>query len=66
MENLTKILGGKAILNGLDLQIETGETLVLLGRSGTGKSVTLRHIVGLMTPDGGRVEVLGKEISGHS
>ena len=66
LENLTKILGGKAILNGLDLQIETGETLVLLGRSGTGKSVTLRHIVGLMTPDGGRVEVLGKEISGHS
>jgi phospholipid/cholesterol/gamma-HCH transport system ATP-binding protein len=66
LENLTKILGGKAILNGLDLQIETGETLVLLGRSGTGKSVTLRHIVGLMTPDSGRVEVLGKEISGHS
>ena len=41
LENLTKILGGKAILNGLDLQIETGETLVLLGRSGTGKSVTM-------------------------
>ncbi|MEE2890498.1 MAG: ABC transporter ATP-binding protein [Planctomycetota bacterium] len=65
LENVHKKLGGRVILDGLDLTVQQGETLVILGRSGTGKSVTLRHIVGLMTPDQGRVEVLGQEISSH-
>lgn len=65
LENVHKTLGGRAILNGLTLEVKNGETLVILGRSGTGKSVTLRHIVGLMIPDEGRVEVLGQEISSH-
>ncbi|MGE4619546.1 MAG: ATP-binding cassette domain-containing protein [Planctomycetota bacterium] len=63
LKNVHKTLGGRAILDGLTLEIKSGETLVILGRSGTGKSVTLRHIVGLMTPDHGNVEVLGQEIS---
>jgi phospholipid/cholesterol/gamma-HCH transport system ATP-binding protein len=63
LENVHKKLGGRTILDGLDLEVKQGETLVILGRSGTGKSVTLRHIVGLMTADQGRVEVLGHEIS---
>lgn len=66
LENVTKVLSGRAILSELNLSIEEGETLVLLGRSGTGKSVTLRHIVGLMQPDNGRVEVLGQSLTGAS
>jgi len=63
LENVTKVLSGRKILSDLSLSIDNGETLVLLGRSGTGKSVTLRHLVGLMQPDAGKVEVLGQEIS---
>ena len=63
LENVTKVLSGRTILSNLSVTIEEGETLVLLGRSGTGKSVTLRHIVGLMQPDSGRVEVLGKNLT---
>ena len=66
LENVTKVLSGRTILSNLSVTIEEGETLVLLGRSGTGKSVTLRHIVGLMQPDSGRVEVLKADrISTH-
>ncbi|HIA26654.1 MAG TPA: ATP-binding cassette domain-containing protein [Planctomycetes bacterium] len=63
LQNVHKRLGGRAVLAGFDLDIGRGETLVLLGRSGTGKSVTLRHIVGLMQPDQGHIEVLGSDIS---
>ncbi len=65
MEEVHKVLGGRKILDGLSLEVEEGETLVILGRSGTGKSVTLRHIIGLLTPDQGRITVLGEEISAH-
>lgn len=57
-----KAFGDKAILRGLDLEIRDGETLVLLGYSGTGKSVALKHIVGLLTPDDGEVEVDGQVV----
>lgn len=64
LENVTKVLSGRTILSNLNVTIEDGETLVLLGRSGTGKSVTLRHIVGLMQPDSGSVQVLGENLTG--
>ena len=52
-----KAFGDKRILKGLDLEIRRGETFVILGPSGTGKSVTLKHIVGLVRPDAGEVWV---------
>ncbi len=54
-ERVRKRLGGRDVLAGLDLAIEKGETFVLLGSSGSGKSVTLRHMIGLFRPDEGRV-----------
>lgn len=50
------------ILRGIDLSLHRGENLVVLGRSGTGKSVLIKCIVGLITPDAGNVEVLGKNV----
>jgi len=62
-ENVYKTLGGRSILNGLSFELEKGETLVIVGPSGTGKSVTLNHLIGLMHPDKGRIEVMGQDIS---
>jgi phospholipid/cholesterol/gamma-HCH transport system ATP-binding protein len=59
IENLHKTLSGKAVLAGVDLVIAEGESLVIMGPSGTGKSVLLKHIVGLMDPDSGDVRVDG-------
>ena len=56
---MRKILNRKRVLDGLDLTIREGETLVIMGPSGTGKSVLLKHIVGLMDPDEGEVRVDG-------
>jgi phospholipid/cholesterol/gamma-HCH transport system ATP-binding protein len=64
LRGLTKKLGRKQVLDGLDLDIQTGETIVVLGPSGTGKSVLLKHIIGLMTPDAGTIEVDGDELIG--
>lgn len=57
LENVTKTLGERRVLNGVTLEVRKGETLVIVGPSGTGKSVTLKHMVRLMTPDEGRVMV---------
>jgi phospholipid/cholesterol/gamma-HCH transport system ATP-binding protein len=57
LENVTKTLGERRVLNGVSLEVRKGETLVIVGPSGTGKSVTLKHMVRLMTPDEGRVMV---------
>lgn len=62
-EHVTKTLGDKTVLDDLDLQIRSGEIFVLVGPSGTGKSVTLKHMVRLMTPDEGRVWVGDEPIS---
>ncbi len=56
-EGVTKVLGGQAVLDGIDLAVRTGETLAIVGSSGAGKSVTLKHMVRLMSPDTGRVFV---------
>jgi phospholipid/cholesterol/gamma-HCH transport system ATP-binding protein len=60
LENLHKRFGEKEILRGVDLEIIRGETMVIIGQSGTGKSVTLKHIVGLLKPDQGKVQFDGQ------
>jgi phospholipid/cholesterol/gamma-HCH transport system ATP-binding protein len=55
-----KSFGDKHVLQGFSLEVRDGETMVILGYSGTGKSVALKHIVGLMDPDRGEVEVDGR------
>ena len=57
IKNLYKSFGDKKVLEGVDLNIEKGETLVIIGRSGCGKSVLIKHVVGLLTPDSGYVKV---------
>jgi phospholipid/cholesterol/gamma-HCH transport system ATP-binding protein len=63
MEGVSKSFGSKQVLNDTDLLIHKGETLVVIGRSGEGKSVLLKHIVRLLEPDTGRIWVEGEEIS---
>jgi phospholipid/cholesterol/gamma-HCH transport system ATP-binding protein len=58
--NVCKSFGPKAVLRDFSLEVRDGETLVLIGYSGTGKSVALKHIVGLLEPDSGEVEVDGR------
>jgi phospholipid/cholesterol/gamma-HCH transport system ATP-binding protein len=55
--DLHKTLGGKVVLDGINLDIERGKTTVIIGRSGGGKSVLLKHVIGLMKPDSGQVLV---------
>ncbi|MDB6151862.1 MAG: transporter-related protein [Chthoniobacteraceae bacterium] len=64
VRNLYKTLGSQSILSGINLQIKRGETCVIIGRSGGGKSVLLKHFVGLMKPTSGEVLVDGEEIAG--
>jgi phospholipid/cholesterol/gamma-HCH transport system ATP-binding protein len=58
-----KAFGPKRVLNGFTLDVAEGETMVIIGYSGTGKSVAIKHIVGLLEPDAGRVIVDGLEVS---
>ncbi len=62
IDSLEKTIGGEVVLDGLDLSVDSGETLVVLGRSGAGKSVLLKHIIGLMLPDRGRVRLFGEPL----
>jgi phospholipid/cholesterol/gamma-HCH transport system ATP-binding protein len=64
VEHLCKSFGGKAVLDGISLGVSRGETLAVLGRSGTGKSVLLRILIGLVTPDSGTVCIQGENIVG--
>jgi phospholipid/cholesterol/gamma-HCH transport system ATP-binding protein len=64
IEALHKSFGDQPVLNGIDLTVEKGETLAVLGRSGTGKSVLLKLIIGLQAPDSGSIRIHGKEIAG--
>lgn len=63
IEGLYKSFGSKQVLRGVNLTIKEGETMVIVGRSGCGKSVMLKHIVGLLHPDQGSVKVEGNNIS---
>jgi phospholipid/cholesterol/gamma-HCH transport system ATP-binding protein len=63
VNDLHKSFGVHKVLNGISLSVNRGETLAVLGRSGTGKSVLLRLIIGLETPDSGSVSIHGQDIS---
>ncbi len=63
IKDLFKNFGSKKVLQGVNLSIEKGETLVIIGRSGCGKSVLIKHIVGLLQPDKGFVKVEEKVVS---
>lgn len=63
IRNLKKKFGEKQVLSGVNLDIEKGLTLVIIGRSGCGKSVLLKHIIGLLTPDEGHVFIEGRDIT---
>ena len=63
IRNVTKNFGGKNVLNGLSLEIPRGETLVIMGQSGCGKSVLLKIVTGLMSADSGEIWFDGTEIS---
>jgi len=62
VEDLHKKFDGRHVLQGVNLRVETGELLAVIGVSGQGKSVLLKHITGLMKPDRGRVVIDGREI----
>jgi phospholipid/cholesterol/gamma-HCH transport system ATP-binding protein len=62
IKNLRKSFGNNKVLQGVNLEIDTGETLVIIGRSGCGKSVLVKHIVGLLYPDEGYVKVEGQKV----
>ncbi len=62
IENLRKSFGNLHVLQGVDLTVNQNENVVVLGRSGTGKSVLIKILVGLLKPDSGYVSVLGQEV----
>ena len=63
IRNLYKTFGRQQVLRGLTLDVATGEIMVVIGRSGGGKSVLLRHLIGLLRPDSGAVLVDGEDIT---
>jgi len=64
IKDLNKKFGDHQVLEGLNLEIDTGESMVIIGRSGCGKSVLLKHIIGIMRPDSGSVVIDGTDITG--
>jgi phospholipid/cholesterol/gamma-HCH transport system ATP-binding protein len=63
ISDIRKQLGGHQVLDGVNLTVNRGETVVVIGRSGCGKSVLLKHIIGLMKPDRGSIRVDGTEVT---
>jgi len=64
LKDIRKRLGGQEVLRGVNLKVVGGEKVVVIGRSGCGKSVMLRHIMGLLQPDAGEVFFEGKKLTG--
>jgi phospholipid/cholesterol/gamma-HCH transport system ATP-binding protein len=62
LDNVNKTLGGKQVLRNMSIDVARGESFVIVGGSGQGKSVTLKHIIGLMQPDSGHVIVDGQDM----
>ena len=63
LSGVTKTFGSNRVLRGVDLTIPSGQSMVIIGGSGTGKSVLMRSIIGLQLPDAGTIEVLGSAIT---
>ena len=63
---MVKNIGAQEILRGVDLEVPHGQTLAIIGRSGGGKSVLLKHLIGLMRPDAGEIWIEGENITGMS
>ena len=63
IKGLKKSFGSKEVLSNINLDVHRGENLVILGKSGTGKSVTIQCIVGMLIPDGGQLTVFGDEVA---
>jgi len=63
IEGLRKSFGSKLVLDGVDLTIQRGSSIAIIGRSGTGKSVLIKHVLGLLKPDSGNVWCLGEHIN---
>ena len=66
LQNVHKSFGSKKVLQGVNLDIPTGQSLVVIGGSGTGKSVLLKCILGLVTHDSGEIEISGKQLNDQS
>jgi phospholipid/cholesterol/gamma-HCH transport system ATP-binding protein len=66
VKGLRKSFGGQPVLRGVDLEVPEGSITIIIGRSGGGKSVFLKHLIGLLRPDGGRIEVGGIDLGGLS
>jgi phospholipid/cholesterol/gamma-HCH transport system ATP-binding protein len=66
IENLHKSFGENKVLDGVNLEIEKGETIVIIGRSGCGKSVLLKHIIGLLRPDQGQIFIDGEDVTSYT
>ena len=63
INGICKSFGDQEVLKNISLQLRNGENLVILGKSGSGKSVLIKCIVGLLNPDGGNIQVLGKDVT---
>lgn len=63
VSNLHKSFGPNHVLRGIDLEVEEGKTTVIIGSSGSGKSVFIKHLIGLMRPDEGSIDVYGEDIT---
>jgi len=63
LRGVSKAFGPKVVLDSLDLDVEAGESVVIIGGSGSGKSVLLKHIIGLLKPDGGTVAIDGVDLA---
>ncbi len=63
LQDLHKSFGSTSVLNGVDLKVPKGKVLTILGGSGSGKSVMLKHMIGLLRPDSGRVVVEGRDVT---
>jgi len=63
IRNLQKSFNGKPVLRGVDLDIQKGESQIIIGRSGCGKSVLLKHIIGLIKPEAGQIFIDGEEVT---
>ncbi len=62
LKNVCKTFGSKVVLDGVDLDVAPGESVVIIGGSGIGKSVTIKCILGLLTPDSGTIEIDGENV----